>query len=128
MPRSPSTSAARVIHFSQLGSLERQSLGHSDWHEVSQDEIDTFARLTGDEQWVHVDPERASASSFGTTIGHGFFTLALATRFIYELIDVTGAGLILNYGLNRVRFPAPVPSGGRIRAALDVPSVEEVAG
>lgn len=128
MPRPPSTAAARVVHFSQLASLEGERLGRSDWHEVTQDEINRFADLTRDHQWVHVDPDRAAASSFGTTIGHGFFTLSLATKFIYELIDVTGAGLILNYGLNRVRFPAPVPSGSRIRAAIEVPTVEEVKG
>src|SRR2546421_8013479 len=113
MPRSraSSTSAARVVDLSHLASLAGESLGRSDWHEITQDEIDRFADLTGDDQWVHVDPERARGSSFGTTIGHGFFTLALATTFIYELIDVTGAGLILNYGANRVRFPAPVPVG-----------------
>ncbi|MGH9281219.1 MAG: MaoC family dehydratase [Acidimicrobiales bacterium] len=120
--------ATRVVSYSQLPSLAGEHLGESDWLPVTQDHIDTFAQLTGDEQWVHVDPERAASSSFGTTIGHGFFTLSLATRVIYELIEVTGAGLILNYGLNRVRFPAPVPSGSRIRAALEIPSVEEVAG
>lgn len=127
MPR-PLSASARVVPYPQLPALSGESLGAGAWVEITQGLIDQFAELSGDPQWVHVDPERAARSSFGTTIAHGFFTLSLATRFIYERIEVTGAGLILNYGLNRVRFPAPVPSGARVRAAVEVASVEEVAG
>jgi acyl dehydratase len=103
-------------------------LGPSAWREVSQERIDAFAAATDDPQWIHVDPERAASGPFGTTIAHGYLTLALLVPFASELLPVEGAELTVNYGLNRVRFPAPVPSGSRIRARCRVEAVEAVAG
>ena len=85
-----------------------QTVGVSDWKTVVQDEINTFAKLTGDEQWIHVDPERAAAGPFGTTIQHGFLTLGMSTGLLWSVCVVEGFGVILNYGLNKVRFPAPL--------------------
>lgn len=105
-----------------------QALGHSSWHLVTQEDVNAFARLTGDEQWIHTDPVRAAQSAFGGTIAHGFLTLGRATAVIYELVEVTGVEMILNYGANRVRFPAPLPVGSRVRALLEVPEVGDVTG
>jgi acyl dehydratase len=123
-----STSTPRRVNLRQLPALAGQPLGHSRWHDVTQDEVDRFATLTGDEQWIHVDPARACASGFGTTIAHGYFTLSLSTAFLDDVVRVEGAGMVLNYGSNRVRYPAPLPVGSRLRAAIEVASVEEVAG
>src|SRR5436190_3640475 len=110
-----------------LRGLLGQEIGPSDWREVTQDDIDTFARLTGDNQWIHVDVERAKTESpFGTTVAHGNLTLSLIDGFRPELIRSTGYKLGVNYGFNKVRFPAPVPTGSRIRASLEVIEVEEV--
>jgi acyl dehydratase len=103
-------------------------LGPSEWRDVTQERIDAFAAATDDPQWIHVDRERAAAGPFGTTIAHGYLTLALLVPFSYELLQVEDAPLTLNYGLNRVRFPAPLPSGSRVRARFRVERVEEVAG
>ena len=103
-------------------------LGPSDWREVTQERIDAFAAATDDPQWIHVDPERAAAGPFGATIAHGYLTLALLVPFAYELLPVEDAALTVNYGLNRVRFPSPVPSGSRVRARFRVEGVEQVTG
>ena len=103
-------------------------LGPSAWLEITQERIDAFAAATDDPQWIHVDPERAAAGPFGTTIAHGYLTLALLVPLSYELLAVEDAGLTVNYGLNRVRFPAPLPSGSRVRARFRIEGVEEVAG
>jgi len=113
-----------VIGLADLGSKVGDALGHSSWRTITQDDVDTFAKLTGDEQWIHVDPERASAGPFGGTISFGYFTLSLATVFLDEVVTVDGAELVLNYGSNRVRYPAPVPVGSRIRAGVEVAAVE----
>lgn len=113
---------------SELVSHAGQALGQTSWRTVTQDDIDAFARLTGDDQWIHVDPERAKAGPFGTTIGHGYFTLSLATIFLDEVVTITGADVVLNYGSNRVRYPAPVPAGSRLRATIELPAVEDIAG
>lgn len=101
-------------------------LGVSDWWTVTQDGITTFARLTGDEQWIHVDPERAKDGPFGTTIQHGFFTLGLATGFLWEICTVEGFAVVLNYGLNKVRFPSPLPVDSRIRMHVNLAEVKEL--
>jgi acyl dehydratase len=101
--------------------------GPSSWVEVSQERIDEFARVTGDLQSIHVDPEMAASGPFGTTVAHGLLTLSLVPAAMYEVLPVEGA-TIVNYGLNRVRFPAPVPAGSRVRVAFRVESVEPVAG
>jgi acyl dehydratase len=103
-------------------------LGPSEWREVTQERIDAFAAATDDPQWIHVDPERAAVGPFGTTIAHGYLTLALLVPFSYELLPVEDAALSVNYGLNRVRFPSPVPSGSRVRARFRVAGVEDVVG
>jgi acyl dehydratase len=103
-------------------------LGHSDWHTIHQDQINRFADATGDHQWIHVDAERAKAGPFGTTIGHGYLTLSLVPIFVFELLKVEGAKLVVNYGLNKVRFPAPVPSGSRVRMGAEIAAVEPVSG
>lgn len=107
-----------------LGDLVGVELGPTSWIDVPQERIDRFAEATGDPQWIHVDPERASAGPFGSTIAHGFLTLALCVPMLYELLPRRG-GMVVNYGVNKVRFPAPVPSGGRVRGRFRVLSTEE---
>ena len=102
-------------------------LGPSGWLTVEQDRIDAFASATEDHQWIHVDPARAAAGPFATTIAHGYLTLALAVPFVFELLPLEGA-MIVNYGLDRLRFPAPVPVGSRIRGRLRIEEVNELAG
>lgn len=116
------------VHVTELPALAGTNLGSSRWVEVTQDQISTFATLTGDEQWIHVDTERASRGPFGTTIAHGFFVLSRSTGLLYELLNVEGTTQILNYGLNRVRFTAPTPAGSRIRMGLKVADVAQVSG
>lgn len=104
------------------------TLGPTEWHEVTQSRVDAFAEATGDHQWIHVDPERAAAGPFGSTIAHGFFTLSLCATLLGEVLRVDGYELTVNYGVNRVRFPAPVPVGSRVRGRFTVVSVEAVSG
>ena len=106
--------------------LVGQQLGPSEWVEITQDRIDAFAAATGDHQWIHVDAERAGAGPFGTTIAHGYLTLSLLPSFAYEVLPLDAARLTINYGLNRVRFPAPVPVGSRMRGRFRVTEVSEV--
>ena len=103
-----------------------QTVGVTDWKTVVQDEITAFAKLTGDEQWIHVDPERAAQGPFGTTIQHGFLTLAMSTGLLWSVCVVEGFGMILNYGLNKVRFPTPLPVGSRIRAHVLLAEVKQL--
>ncbi|MGI8807370.1 MAG: MaoC family dehydratase [Acidimicrobiales bacterium] len=119
---------ATVIDLADLPSHAGEVLGHSSWRTVTQDEVTAFARLTGDEQWIHVDPERAASGPFGTTVAHGYFTLALSTVFLYEVVEVAGAGLILNYGSDRVRYPAPLRVGSQIRALIELAAVKPLPG
>jgi acyl dehydratase len=105
-----------------------QSVGVSDWKTVEQSDINTFAKLTGDEQWIHVDPERAAAGPFGATVQHGFLTLGMSTGLLWSVCVVEGFGVILNYGLNKVRFPAPLPVGSRIRMHVEVAEVKALEG
>jgi acyl dehydratase len=100
------------------------TFGPSSWIDVPQEKIDGFAEATGDHQWIHVDPERAKDGPFGTTIAHGYLTLSLLPVASYEVVPREG-GMAINYGLNRVRFPAPVPVGSRVRARFEVLGVEE---
>lgn len=110
--------------------LVGQELGPSSWLVVTQAQVDEFARATGDDQWIHVDPERcAKESPFGRTIAHGYLTLSLCAVFVDELVPEDGAySLSINYGSNRVRFPAPVPVGSRIRGRVRFDALDEVAG
>ena len=99
--------------------------GPSSWIEIPQEKIDAFAEATGDHQWIHVDPERAKDGPFGTTIGHGYLTLSLLPVMSYEVVPPQDGGMSINYGLNKVRFPAPVPSGSKVRGTFRVDAVEE---
>lgn len=101
-------------------------LGESDWLAVDQAQIDLFADATGDHQWIHVDAERTRHGPFGTTVAHGYLTLSLLARLLPTLFEVNGISMAVNYGLNKVRFPAPVPSGSRIRATATISGVESV--
>ena len=113
----------------ELRELIGKPIGPSDWVEITQDDIDTFARLSRDDQWIHVDVERAKRESpFGTTVAHGNLTLSLIDGFRRELIQQEGVKLGINYGWNKVRFPAPVPSGSRVRATAEIVTVDELDG
>jgi acyl dehydratase len=112
-----------------MQALVGRELGPSEWRTVTQADIDTFAELSGDHQWIHVDAERAkSESPFGTTIAHGNLTLSLVDGFRGELISASGFALGVNYGWNKIRFPAPVPVDSRVRARAEVVSVDEIGG
>ena len=101
-------------------------LGPSDWVEVTQERIQLFAEATGDHQWIHVDPERAKDGPFGTTIAHGYLTLSITNLFLPELLQVPAAKMGVNYGANKVRFPAPVPAGARIRMGCEILEVSDI--
>ncbi|MFJ5994917.1 MaoC family dehydratase [Streptomyces sp. NPDC092370] len=112
----------------ELKKLAGGDLGTSEWIEVTQERIDTFADATGDHQWIHVDPERAKEGPFGAPIAHGYLTLSLFIPLFTELLDVQGVTTKVNYGLNKVRFPAPVKAGSRIRLVARLAEVEDVPG
>jgi len=103
-------------------------LGASDWLEIRQERIDGFADATGDHQWIHVDPERAKSGPFGKTIAHGYLTLSLVNCFLPEIVEVRGISMGVNYGCDKVRFPAPVPVGSRVRGVGQLVAAEEVKG
>jgi acyl dehydratase len=112
-----------------LRGLLGQPVGPSEWRSVTQQEIDSFADVVGDHQWIHVDVERAKTESpFGTTVAHGNLTLSMIDGLRHELIESTGFKLGVNYGWNKVRFPAPVPAGSRVRATAEITSVDDVGG
>jgi acyl dehydratase len=120
---------AEVRGVEGLKGLVGQTIGPGEWRQVSQEDIDTFARLSGDDQWIHVDVEQAKRESpFGTTVAHGNLTLSLIDGMRKELIQSSGFKLGVNYGWNKVRFPAPVPAGSRVRASAEVLEVEEAGG
>ncbi|MFI6560532.1 MaoC family dehydratase [Streptomyces sp. NPDC050534] len=112
----------------ELKKLAGSDLGTSEWIEVTQRRIDTFADATGDHQWIHVDPERAKEGPFGAPIAHGYLTLSLFIPLFTELLDVQGVTTKVNYGLNKVRFPSPVKAGSRIRLVGRLAGVEDVPG
>ena len=118
----------RFASLAALKSAVGESLGTSDWVEVTQERIDGFAEVTNDHQWIHVDRERARRSPLGNTIAHGYLTLSLIPGMVYSLYDVEGVGSKLNYGSNRIRFPASVPSGSRIRTHLKLIAAEDAEG
>jgi acyl dehydratase/ubiquinone/menaquinone biosynthesis C-methylase UbiE len=115
----------RHVDLADLPSLAGRHLGYSSWHDIVQEDVTGFAVLTDDEQWIHVDPERAAAGPFGATVAHGFHTLARFTALLGEILVVEGVATTLNYGVNRVRFPAPARVGRRLRMGLEVPGVEQ---
>lgn len=103
-------------------------LGVTRWIDIGQDRIDSFAEATEDRQWIHTDPQKAAQGPFGATIAHGFLTLSLLATFLEELLEVEGIAMAVNYGLNKVRFPAPVPVGSRVRAHGRIKSVDDIPG
>ena len=105
-----------------------EELGVSDWHEVTQDRIDAFAEATEDHQFIHVDPERASRTPFGSTIAHGLYTLSLGPKFSYAMFALDNVAFGINYGYEKVRFPAPVPVDSRVRMRAELLSVDDVPG
>jgi acyl dehydratase len=120
--------AARAASVDELVAMVGTHLGYSDYHRVTQEEINLFADATGDHQWIHVDPEKAASGPFGTTIAHGYLTLSLLPVLLHGMVHLDGVKMGINYGTNKVRFPAPVPVGSEIRAGATLASVEEIAG
>lgn len=118
----------RVTGVDGLRGLLGQHIGYSDWHEITQEQVNLFAEATGDHQWIHVDPERAREGPFGGTIAHGYLTLALGPFFLPTMWHVGGFSMGVNYGCEKVRFPAPVPVGSNVRCGATVDAVEEIAG
>jgi acyl dehydratase len=113
----------------ELKGVVGQTIGPSEWREVTQELIDQFAEVSGDDQWIHVDTERAKTESpFGTTVAHGNLTLSMIDGFRSGLMESSGFKMGVNYGWNKVRFPAPVPAGSRIRASIETLSVDEIGG
>jgi acyl dehydratase len=113
----------------QLRAAEGTHLGYSDWLEIDQDRVDKFADATGDHQWIHVDVERAKRESpFGGPIAHGYLTVSLSNYLLPQIVKVQGISMGVNYGVDRIRFPAPVPVGSRVRAGAELLEVTEVAG
>jgi acyl dehydratase len=118
----------RVNGIEELKEYVGKELGTSSWFEVTQERINTFADATDDHQWIHVDIERAKSGPFGGPIAHGFLTLSLLIPMFDQVLQVDGVAMGINYGLNKVRFPAPVPAGSRIRMTATLAELEEIAG
>ena len=117
-----------ITGLDELKQAEGEELGVSDWHKITQADIDAFADVTGDHQWIHVDPERAKDTPFGGTIAHGYFTLSLAPRFTEQVMKMDGFAMAINYGLNKVRFPAPVPVDSQVRMRAKLAELSEIPG
>ena len=120
---------ATTVHgLAEFHDLKGKHLGYSDWRSIDQDRVDGFADATGDHQWIHVDLERAASGPFGGTIAHGYLTLSMAPTLLQELLKVEGMRFGVNYGCNKVRFPAPVPVGSKLRLGAQVADVEDTEG
>ena len=104
----------------ELAGLVGQHLGYSDWITITQDRIDKFAEATDDHQWIHVDPERAAVGPFGTTLAHGYLMLAMLPMFASQIYQIDGVEIMINYGLNKVRFPSPLPVDSAVRAGIEI--------
>lgn len=116
-----------VFNISTIAKSVGKELGVSEWHRITQDQINTFARLTGDEQWIHVDPEKCEKRSpFGVPVAHGYFVLSLCSKFFDEVIQIEGVGMALNYGVNKVRFTNAVKVDSRIRARITLKDFQEI--
>ena len=115
-------------HPSELAAAVGKHLGYSDWLEITQDRVNRFADATGDHQWIHVDPERAKSGPFGGTIAHGYLTMSLVNLFLPQIMEVRGISMGVNYGADKLRFPAPVKVGARVRGGGELLKVEEVKG
>ncbi len=121
--------APRVFNnLDQLKAAAGQHLGFTEWLEITQERIDQFAQATGDQQWIHVDHELAAKGPFGRTIAHGYLTLSLVSTLLPQLFEVRSISMALNYGVNRVRFPSPVPVGSFIRGSAEFVSVDDIPG
>lgn len=121
--------APREVNINDVPNMVGEELGTSEWHEVTQADIQKFAEATGDHQWIHLDVERAKKESpYGTTIAHGYYTLSLMPMLMAQIWRLTGAKMGVNYGLNKLRFPAPVPVGKKVRAHATLKEVEEIKG
>jgi acyl dehydratase len=121
--------AATVINgLDELKAKVGEELGVSEWVDVTQEAINAFADATGDHQWIHVDPERAKDTPFGGTIAHGLYTLSIGPALSYTLYEVKGVAFALNYGYNKVRYPAPLPVGSRVRMRATLTAADEIAG
>jgi acyl dehydratase len=117
-----------ITGLEELKQYDGKELGTSDWHEVTQEDINQFADVTGDHQWIHVDVERAKETPFKGTIAHGYYTLSLAPALSDEIFQLEGIAFGINYGLNKVRFPAPLPVGGKVRMTAKVASLDTIQG
>jgi len=122
------TALRTVTGLDEIKALAGADLGRTDWMEITQERVNTFADATGDHQWIHVDPERAAAGPFGAPIAHGYLTLSLVIPLFNDLLAIEGVSMSINYGLDKVRFPSPVKAGAKIRLRGAVDSVEEVKG
>lgn len=122
--------AARIVNgIAEIVALAGQDLGHSEWLTVDQARVGAFADATLDHQWIHIDPERAKAESpFKQTIAHGYLTLSLLPYLLDQIVEVKGVKMAINYGLNKLRYPSPVPVGSKVRLALTMATVEEIRG
>jgi acyl dehydratase len=121
--------AVRMVEFKDVKSLVGKELGVSEWHEVTQEEINKFADATHDHQWIHIDVERAKKESpFGGPVAHGYYTLSLAPHLMSQIWVMNGIKMGVNYGLNKLRFPSPVMIGKRVRARATLNNVEDVQG
>src|SRR6266550_9374826 len=118
----------KTIEVKDLKAHAGEHLGQSDWHEITQDQVNMFADATRDHQWIHVDPERAKSGPFGGTIAHGYLTMSLAPALLAEVWRVDGMKMGLNYGINKLRFPSPVPVGSKLRVGATLADVEDVSG
>ena len=117
-----------ITGLDELKKAEGETLGTSEWLEVTQQDIDAFADATGDHQWIHVDPERAKDTPFGGTIAHGYYTLSLAPKFSEEVMKLDGFAFAVNYGLDKVRFPAPLPVGSKVRMQAKLAELKDIPG
>jgi len=125
---SAATSTTAVHGLDGVRALAGTDLGVSSWLEITQDRVNTFAAASGDDQWIHVDVERATAGPFGAPIAHGYLTVSLIIPMFVELVDIQGVGMAVNYGLDKLRFPSPVKVGSRIRLSARAADVVDVAG
>jgi len=122
--------AKRIIEdLNELKTLAGQEIGASDWLEITQERVNTFADATGDHQWIHVDPERSKKESpYGGAIAHGYLTMSLAPFFLQQIMEIKKRRMAVNYGMNKVRFPAPVPVGSKVRLRVALAEIEDVKG
>lgn len=117
-----------ILQFDSLKEHVGEHLGYSEYHQVTQEQVQLFADATGDHQWIHLDVERAKAGPFGGPIAHGYLTLSLAPMLLGGVLQVSGVKMGVNYGANKVRFPSPVPVGSKVRLGAKLSNVEDVAG